>query len=82
MPTPTEIQFKPAPVAVQARKGPSFRRPGPDSLANVRNLVAVGSGKGGVGKSTVTTNLAVALQKMGPRWPCWTRTFMGPVSRD
>lgn len=34
-------------------------------LPNVKNLVAVASGKGGVGKSTVTSNLAVALAKTG-----------------
>lgn len=36
-----------------------------DRLTSVRHLVAVGSGKGGVGKSTVTANLAAALAARG-----------------
>lgn len=36
-----------------------------DSLPNVRNVVAVASGKGGVGKTTVATNVAAGLQEMG-----------------
>ena len=38
---------------------------GPMPLPGVAHVVAIGSGKGGVGKTTVAVNLAVALAKMG-----------------
>lgn len=39
--------------------------PQPQALPGIRHVVAVGSGKGGVGKTTVSVNLAIALAKLG-----------------
>src|ERR1700731_2329020 len=38
---------------------------GPQPLPGVAHVVAIGSGKGGVGKTTVAVNLAVALGRLG-----------------
>ncbi|MDB6175932.1 Mrp/NBP35 family ATP-binding protein [Paracoccus sp. Z330] len=51
---------------------------GPQQVPGVRNIIAIGSGKGGVGKSTVTSNLAVALARAGRRVGLLDADIYGP----
>ncbi len=51
---------------------------GPQAIPGVRHIIAVGSGKGGVGKSTVTSNLAVALARAGRKVGLLDADIYGP----
>src|SRR5687768_16507150 len=50
-----------------------------ESLAGVRHLVAIGSGKGGVGKSTLTMQLAEAFRGEGARVAILDADLNGPT---
>jgi ATP-binding protein involved in chromosome partitioning len=52
--------------------------PQPMALPGVAKIIAVGSGKGGVGKTTVAVNLAIALSKMGHRVGLIDADIYGP----
>jgi ATP-binding protein involved in chromosome partitioning len=52
--------------------------PEEDVLPDVKNLIAVASGKGGVGKSTVAVNLAAGLSRMGARVGLFDADIYGP----
>ncbi len=51
---------------------------GPKAVHGVKNVIAIGSGKGGVGKSTLATNLAVALALRGRRVGLLDADILGP----
>ena len=56
----------------------SSAMPSPVALPGVSKIIAVGSGKGGVGKTTVAVNLAIALSKMGQRVGLIDADIYGP----
>jgi ATP-binding protein involved in chromosome partitioning len=52
--------------------------PSPVALPGVSKIVAIGSGKGGVGKTTVAVNLAIALSRLGQRVGLIDADIYGP----
>lgn len=68
---------KEAEVDVTMTANVTTKRSGP-VLPNVRNVIAVSSGKGGVGKSTVAANLAAALAMQGARVGLVDADIYGP----
>ena len=66
-----------------AQKGPAIGghakpQAGPQPVPNVKKIIAIGSGKGGVGKSTVSSNLAVALARAGKKVGLLDADIYGP----
>src|ERR1017187_10342242 len=52
--------------------------PSPVALPVISKIIAIGSGKGGVGKTTVAVNLAIALSKLGARVGLIDADIYGP----
>jgi ATP-binding protein involved in chromosome partitioning len=66
-------------ITMSASVPSSVRRDtGPEQVPGIRNVVAVGAGKGGVGKTTVAVNLAIALAKAGSRVGLLDGDIYGP----
>jgi ATP-binding protein involved in chromosome partitioning len=66
------------PVMDQKPAAPRVAAPTPVSYPNLGKVIAVSSGKGGVGKSTVTVNLAIALTQLGKRVGVMDADIYGP----
>ena len=73
--------FPAARILVIVREGSAAPRPEPKqttTTGDITRVIAVASGKGGVGKSTVTANLAVALRDLGFRVGILDADIYGP----
>jgi ATP-binding protein involved in chromosome partitioning len=69
---------KAAPPSLKIGQHPTPQQGGPQRISGVDRIIAIGSGKGGVGKSTVSSNLAVALARQGRRVGLLDADIYGP----
>jgi ATP-binding protein involved in chromosome partitioning len=80
---PSKLASKPqsttsAPPSLKIGGHPTKQEGGPKPVSGVDRILAIGSGKGGVGKSTVSSNLAVALAKQGRKVGLLDADIYGP----
>jgi ATP-binding protein involved in chromosome partitioning len=66
------------PPSLKIGQHPTPQQGGPAKLSGVDRIIAIASGKGGVGKSTVSSNLAVALARQGRRVGLLDADIYGP----
>ena len=67
-----------APPTLKIGQHPTPQAGGPQRISGIDRIVAIASGKGGVGKSTVASNLAVALARQGRRVGLLDADIYGP----
>jgi ATP-binding protein involved in chromosome partitioning len=66
------------PPTLKIGQHPTPQQGGPQRISGIDRIVAIASGKGGVGKSTVASNLAVALARAGRRVGLLDADIYGP----
>ncbi len=69
---------KPPAPSLKIGQHPTPQQGGPQRISGIDRIIAVASGKGGVGKSTVSSNLAVALARQGRRVGLLDADIYGP----
>lgn len=69
---------KAAPPSLKIGQHPTPQQGGPQRISGIDRIIAVASGKGGVGKSTVASNLAVALARRGRKVGLLDADIYGP----
>lgn len=74
----SEGQQEEAPSACGHGAGPEQHEPPPPDFSHLGTVIAVSSGKGGVGKSTVAANVAAALAQMGKKVGVMDADVYGP----